>query len=183
MRLTLRVKEERYPTGRHRYADSWTTPLSWYIHGTFLNSASVDETGSYYVVVTENGRTGDGCKAASLGKVLGSFLFSGHRNDNPRLPLGVLPDKLVMTSSGDTVFASKLEGVSRSDLAGAGLAVCERVENGFCSGRIQFCATVSKDSYSAMEVPSTNSDDVKLYDVNLVDVNLHDNHRNNQFLF
>merc|ERR1712154_326831 len=53
-----------------------------------------------------------------------------------------------------TVYASRLLGVSRSQLAVAGVAVCQYITgDGLCGGDIPFCATVSKDNLPAMEVP------------------------------
>ena len=48
---------------------------------------------------------------------------------------GQMPDKLVMGTGSTTVFASRLLGVSKSQLAGAGVAVCQYITgDGLCGG-------------------------------------------------
>lgn len=146
MRLTIRPRAGP-GTRTAGHTGGWDTPLTWYVQGSFSHSDVLNKAGNYYLVITENGRTRDGCDPASLGRAIGSY-------SNMRRPLGVLPNKVMLTELGDTVFASKLTGVSRSQLAGAGIAVCQHVtRQGYCSGVIQFCGTISKDNLPAGEKP------------------------------
>merc|ERR1719361_70776 len=92
-----------------------SVPRDWYVHGTFMGGQLRNKAGVYYVVLTTNGRTSDGCDSHSLGDVV----IGDMSPDNPfrqvsgGVGVGVLPDQLRMGSQGPTVYSSKLEGVSR----------------------------------------------------------------------
>jgi len=142
---------------RFMMGDDWNQPMRWYVQGTFLGSLLGNSAGQYHVVLTENGRTRDGCDAVSLGRVMTSvqdrYSPFAQRTGAASAMTGVLPDKLVVGTS-TTVYASRVEGITRQQLAGAGLAACQFVNNGYCSGKIAFCGTITKDNLPAMEVPS-----------------------------
>jgi len=143
MRVTL--------TPRGAAPRDWDAPMDWYMHGTFLGSADGHQQGKWTVVVTEGGRTRDGCHPDSLGRVLTAA------SQNPFSQgyslVGAARDGLAVGVGGATVWASRLAGVSRGQLAGAGLAVCQAVRRGRCVGRIAWCGTVARDLHPAMEVP------------------------------
>merc|ERR1719216_676872 len=151
MRVTIR--ERRRGNSGFMGGNDADMPRSWYVHGTFIGSELISKAGAYHVVLTETGRTRDGCDAASLGRVVGDVTSPFGQVSGDRLA-GQMPDKLVMGTGSTTVYASRLLGVSRSQLAGAGVAVCQYITgDGLCGGDIPFCATVSKDNLPAMEVP------------------------------
>lgn len=156
----MRISITPSTVGNQRFmmGSSWNQPMRWYVQGTFLGSVLANAAGEYHVVLTENGRTRDGCDAVSLGRVMTSVQdryspFAQRPGAAPSMT-GVLPDKLMM-GSGTTVYASRVEGITREQLAGAGLAACQFVNNGYCSGKIAFCGTITKDNLPAMEVPSS----------------------------
>lgn len=157
--MRVSITPSRIGNQRFMMGNSWNQPMRWYVQGTFLGSALGNAAGQYHVVLTENGRTRDGCSAVSLGRVMTTVQdryspFAQRAGAAPAMA-GVLPDKLMMSASGTTVYASRLEGVTRQQLAGAGLAACQFVNNGYCSGKIAFCGTITKDNLPAMEVPSS----------------------------
>merc|ERR1712045_109366 len=107
-----------------------------YVHGTFIGSELIRKAGAYHVVLTEAGRTRDGCDASSLGRVVGDVTNPFGQVSSDRLP-GQMPDKLVMGAGSTTVYASRLMGVSKSQLDGAGIAVCQYITgDGMCGGDI-----------------------------------------------
>lgn len=173
------------------------------VDGTLIPSMSEDKAGTYQVVLTQYGRTSDGCSAAALGPIynrprqtnqgfagvglgmgygmqtvhpLGSFSFhktavtpfvspyspamygmGGFWNQGQQQqqqaapPTGLLANPAIVAGSA-TIFSAHIDGVSKNDLLGRGIALCQGVSNGQCQGYIPFCCTISRDSLSAMEL-------------------------------
>lgn len=176
------------------------------VDGTFIPSMSEDKAGTYQVVVTQYGRTSDGCSPAALGNVyskprnnginagfggvgmglgmgygmqavhpLGSFSYhktavtpfvgpyspsmygmggfwnQASQQQQQRTPVGLMSNPAIVAGSA-TIFSAHLEGVSKNELMGRGIALCQSVQNGVCQGYIPFCCTITRDRIPAMEL-------------------------------
>lgn len=118
------------------------------------------------VVVTQYGRVSDGCNAVAMGPAItGSLNPFGNNMLNPFLnfgqnaggqqyrPAGHLQNTMFVAQGGMTIYSSRIRGVSRSQLLGAGMAVCHQVSsNGQCYGAVVQCCTIAKDQIPASEV-------------------------------
>lgn len=142
-------------------------PLDWDINGYIKPSPATPITASLQVVVTEYGRVRDGCNAAALGPALrsrtplGGGFGGGFGGFNPFLnfgslggnflgglqrPAGHLTNPLLVTQGGMTIYSSRIHGVSRSQLLGAGMGVCQAMgHNDECQGMVLLCCTIAKD--------------------------------------
>merc|ERR1719422_1108979 len=65
--------------------------------------------------------------------------------------LGQLSNPAIVGPSA-TVYSAHVNGVSKNDLLGRGVALCRAVDNGRCRGYIPFCCTIQRDILSAMEL-------------------------------
>lgn len=122
------------------------------------------------MVVTKYGRVSDGCNAVAMGPAITSNLNPfGNNLVNPYLnfgqnvggqqyrPAGYLQNVMFVAQGGMTVYSSRIRGVSRSQLLGAGMAVCPQVNsNGQCVGAVLQCCTIANDQIPATELYSQN---------------------------
>ena len=109
--------------------------------------------------MTQYGRVSDGCNAVAMGPAItGSLNPFGNNMLNPFLnfgqnaggqqyrPAGHLQNTMFVAQGGMTIYSSRIRGVSRSQLLGAGMAVCHQVSsNGQCYGAVVQCCTIAKD--------------------------------------
>lgn len=72
--------------------------------------------------------------------------------------LGQLSNPAIVGPSA-TVYSAHVNGISKNDLLGRGVALCRAVDNGRCRGYIPFCCTIQRDSLSAMELFVQRPDD------------------------
>ena len=73
-------------------------------------------------------------------------------------PIGFLSNTAIVGGSA-SVYSTHVEGITKTDLLGRGVALCQRVEGGRCVGRIPYCCTVQRDRVPAMEVFVEHVDD------------------------
>merc|ERR1719239_1133989 len=59
-------------------------------------------------------------------------------------PIGFLSNTAIVGGSA-SVYSTHVEGITKTDLLGRGVALCQRVEGGRCVGRIPYCCTVQRD--------------------------------------
>nr|KAG5713263.1 hypothetical protein BaRGS_007790 [Batillaria attramentaria] len=146
-------------------------PRSWDVHGYYKPSDLQQMAGmQLQVVVTQYGRVGDGCNAAAMGPAITSstnpLMTGGLGMMNPYLslqngifgnslqsrPAGHLDTPMVVMPGGLNMYSSTLNGVSRAQLQGAGVAICPSVgANGLCVGPIIMCCTLAKDMQMATQ--------------------------------
>ena len=68
-------------------------------------------------------------------------------------PAGHLRNSIFVVQGGQTIYSARIQGVSRSQLLGAGIAVCRQVSsNGQCYGDVLQCCTIANDQVPASEV-------------------------------
>ncbi|GFO26103.1 hypothetical protein PoB_005260800 [Plakobranchus ocellatus] len=78
-------------------------------------------------------------------------------------PLGQLQNPAIVGASA-TIYSTHINGVSKNDLLGRGIALCRSVSNGRCQGQIPYCCTIQRDSLSAMEVFVGDSESASDFD-------------------
>merc|ERR1719346_109845 len=151
------------------------------LDGAIVPGASMNKGGSYAVVITQFGRTGDGCNGQSLGPILrtemlsqplkggmgvpmagapfpgpyqkygANFYGSGYGQPQRGGMIGLLSNPAIVGGSA-SVYSAHISGIHRKDLVGRGVALCRSTSGGYCRGYIPYCCTVGRDSLSAMEL-------------------------------
>ncbi|XP_070206400.1 uncharacterized PPE family protein PPE12-like [Littorina saxatilis] len=139
-------------------------PKEWLINGYYKPSSVTQISGSFQVLVTQYGRVNDGCNAVALGPAITSlnpfgnnpmnpFLNFGNNNFGQTRRAGQLQNPLMVTQGGLTIYSDRLQGVSRSQLVGGGIAVCPQVgSGGECYGIVLQCCTIANDQVPASEM-------------------------------
>ncbi|RUS79494.1 hypothetical protein EGW08_012726 [Elysia chlorotica] len=93
----------------------------------------------------------------------GQSFYGGNQGGNIQGPLGQLQNPAIVGASA-TIYSTHINGVSKNDLLGRGIALCRSVSNGRCQGQIPYCCTIQRDSLSAMEVFVGDSDSASDFD-------------------
>ena len=92
-----------------------------------------------------------------------SFYGGNQGGGNFQGPLGQLQNPAIVGASA-TIYSTHINGVSKNDLLGRGIALCRSVSNGRCQGQIPYCCTIQRDSLSAMEVFVGDSESASDFD-------------------
>ena len=89
----------------------------------------------------------------------GANFWQGNNGRQARRPVGILGNPAIVGASA-SIYSTHIEGISRSELLGRGVALCKHVHQGQCVGHIPYCCTVQRDSLPAMELfVETDTDD------------------------
>jgi len=76
----------------------------------------------------------------------------------PQRAVGEMTNAAIIGTSA-TVFSDHLQGISKNQLVGRGLALCRGVRDGHCLGKIPYCCTIGRDNLPAMEMAISRRDD------------------------
>merc|ERR1719295_1701635 len=71
----------------------------------------------------------------------------------PQRHVGEMTNAAIIGTSA-TVYSDHLEGISKNQLVGRGMALCRHVRDGHCLGKIPYCCTIGRDNLPAMETAS-----------------------------
>jgi len=76
----------------------------------------------------------------------------------PQRAVGEMTNAAIIGTSA-TVYSDHLEGISKNQLVGRGMALCRGVRDGHCLGKIPYCCTIGRDNLPAMEMAIARRDD------------------------